>query len=59
MEKHPGATDWSMENIEPVDEVDGFTKFSITWQLKTVDGEVIQDTVFVQQKENGNILTDV
>lgn len=58
MEKHPEATDWSMENIEPVDETDGFMKFSITWQLKTAEGEVIQDTVFVQQNEEGNVLTE-
>lgn len=58
-EKYPAATDWSMENIEPVDEVDGFMKFSITWQLKTAEGQIIQDTVLVQQNEEGNILIDI
>lgn len=59
MEKYPNATDWLMENIEPVEEVGGFTKFSITWQLKTAEGGVIQDTVLVQQNEEGNIITDI
>lgn len=59
MEKYPNATDWLMENIEPVEEVGGFTKFSITWQLKTAAGEVVRDTVLVQQNEEGNILTDI